>query len=84
MSQNPFSKLVANPSSAPDPNKITLQQLEKYNSLEVEKLNALFRTVKRSSKYIGGVLGLSLIAAWYAEKQARTELFGVDSTQLSI
>lgn len=24
---NPFSKLVADPSSIPDPNKITLQQL---------------------------------------------------------
>ena len=64
MSQNPFSNLP-NPSSAPDPNKITLQQLEKYNSFEMEKINSLFRTVKRSSKYLGGVLGLSLIAAWW-------------------
>ena len=63
--QNPFSKLVANPSSVPDPNKISLQQFEKYNSLEMEKLNTLGRTIKRSGKYLGGVLGLCLVAAWW-------------------
>ena len=42
MSQgNPFAKFVPNPSSAPDPNKITLQQLEKYSSFEMERLGAL-------------------------------------------
>ncbi|MCB0370239.1 MAG: hypothetical protein KDD45_12660, partial [Bdellovibrionales bacterium] len=56
MSQgNPYSKLVTNPSAVPDPNTITLQQFEKYNSLEIEKLNTLGRTIKRSSRYIGGV-----------------------------
>ena len=78
--ENPFTKLVSNPSSAPDPNKITLQQLERYNSYEMEKLNTLGRTFKRSGKYIGGVLGLCLVAAWWGEKNARSELFGADST----
>ena len=77
--ENPFAKHVSNPSSIPDPNKITLQQLEKYNSFEMEKLNTLGRTMKRSGKYIGGVIGLCLIAGWYAEKQARSQLFGSDS-----
>lgn len=77
---NPFSKLVADPSSIPDPNKITLQQLERYNSLEIERLNSLFRTIKRSGLYIGGVLGLCLAGAWWAERKARCELFGHDST----
>jgi hypothetical protein len=84
MSQgNPFAKLVPNPSSVPDPNKITLQQLEKYNSLEIEKLNSLFRTLRRSAPYIGGVLGLCLAAAWWGERQARSELFGADSTRFA-
>lgn len=82
MSQgNPFAKFVPNPSSVPDPNKITLQQLEKYNSLEIEKLNALFRALRRSAPYVGGVLGLCLAAAWWGERQARSELFGADSTR---
>ena len=80
--ENPFAKLVSNPSSAPDPNRITLQQFEKYNSIEIERLNALGRTIKRSGKYLGGVLGLCLIGAWWGEKQARCELFGGDSMTL--
>jgi hypothetical protein len=78
--ENPFAKLVANPSSIPDPNRITLTQLEKYNSIEIEKLNTLGRTLKRSGKYIGGVVGLCLLGAWWGEKQARCQLFGADST----
>lgn len=78
--ENPFAKLVSNPSSAPDPNRITLQQLEKYNSIEMERLNTLTRSIKRSGKYLGGVLGLCLVGAWWAERQARCELFGADST----
>jgi hypothetical protein len=77
---NPFSKFVVDPSNIPDPNKITLQQFERYNSLEVERLNSLFRTIKRSGLYIGGVIGLCLAGAWWAEKNARSELFGRDST----
>lgn len=77
---NPYSKLVADPSSIPDPNKITLQQFERYNSLEIERLNSLTRTLKRSGLYIGGVIGLCLAGAWWAERKARTELFGHDST----
>jgi hypothetical protein len=84
MSNNPFSKFVADPSSIPDPNKITLQQFERYNSLEIERINSLFRTIKRSGLYIGGVLGLCLAGAWWAEKQARCQLFGQDSTPLSM
>lgn len=76
---NPFSKFVADPSTIPDPNKISLQQFEKYNSLELEKVNSLLRTMKRSSLYIGGVVGLCLVGAWWAERQARNELFGGDS-----
>jgi hypothetical protein len=64
--ENPFAKLVSNPSSIPDPNKITLQQLEKYNSHEMEKLNALTRSLKRSGKFIGGVVGLCLVAGYFA------------------
>lgn len=82
MSQNPFSKFVVDPSNIPDPNKITLQQFERYNSLEIEKLNSLFRTLKRSSLYIGGVLGLCAVAAWWGERNARCELFGQDSTSI--
>lgn len=82
MSQNPFSKFVVDPSNIPDPNKITLQQFERYNSLEIEKLNSLFRTLKRSSLYIGGVLGLCAVAAWWGERSARCELFGQDSTSI--
>ena len=77
--ESPFAKLVSNPSSVPDPNRITLQQLEKYNSIEMQRLSTLSRTAIRSSKYIGGVLGLCLVAAWWGEKQARCELFGSDS-----
>jgi hypothetical protein len=84
MSQNPFSKFVVDPSTIPDPNKITLQQFEKYNSLEIEKLNSLFRTLKRSSLYIGGVVGLCLAAAWWGERQARCQLFGQDSIKYSM
>jgi hypothetical protein len=80
---NPFSKFVVDPSSIPDPNKISLQQFERYNSLEMERINSLFRTIKRSGLYIGGVLGLCLVGAWWAEKQARTQLFGSDSTPFS-
>lgn len=82
MSQNPFSKFVVDPSNIPDPNKITLHQFERYNSLEIEKLNSLFRTLKRSSLYIGGVLGLCAVAAWWGERSARCELFGQDSTSI--
>lgn len=81
---NPYSKFVADPSSIPDPNKITLQQFERYNSLEIERLNSLFRTIKRSGLYIGGVIGLCLAGAWWAERKARHELFGCDSTPPSI
>lgn len=77
--ENPFAKLVPNPSSAHDPNKITLQQLEKYNSYEIERLNALGRSIKKSGKYLGGVLGVCLLAAWWGERNARWELFGIDS-----
>jgi|JI10StandDraft_1071094.scaffolds.fasta_scaffold296765_2 hypothetical protein len=81
MSQgNPFAKFVPNPSSAPDPNKITLQQLEKYSSFEMERLGALSRTLKRSGLYLGGVIGLCLVAAWWGDKKARCEIFGADST----
>ncbi len=76
---NPYAKFVKDPSSIPDPNKITLQQFEKYNSLELEKVNSQLRTFRRSAVYIGGVLGLCLVAAWWGEKQARHELFGCDS-----
>lgn len=81
--ESPFAKLVANPSSIPDPNKITLSQLEKYNSLEIEKMNSLGRSFKRSGKYMGGVLGLCLLGVWWGEKKARCELFGADSTSVS-
>jgi hypothetical protein len=81
---NPYAKYITDPSKIPDPNKITLSQLEKYNSYEIEKLNSLFRTLKRSSFYLGGVLGLSLVAAWWAEKNARTQLFGVDSNFINM
>jgi len=75
---NPYAKFITDPSKIPNPNNITLTQLEKYNSLEIEKLNSLFRTLKRSSLYIGGVVGLCLAGAWWAEKKARCELFGSD------
>jgi len=76
---NPYAKFITDPSKIPNPNNITLTQLEKYNSLEIEKLNSLFRTLKRSSLYIGGVVGLCLVGAWWAEKKARCDLFGSDS-----
>ena len=69
--ENPFSKFVVDPTSKPDPNKISLQQFEKYNSLEMEKLGALSRTLRRSAKYMAGVAGLCALAAWWGEKQAR-------------
>ena len=78
--ESPFAKFVSNPSSLPDPNKITLQQLEKYNSHEMEKINAFTRSFKRSGKYLGGVLGLCMVAVWWGEQKARSELFGADST----
>lgn len=81
---NPYAKFVKDPSSIPDPNKITVQQFEKYNSLELEKVNSQLRTLKKSAVYIGGVLGLSLLAAWWAEKNARLDLFGSDSNRLMI
>ena len=81
---NPYSKFVSDPSNIPDPNKISLKQFEKYSSLEADKLNSLFRTAARSSKYIGGVVGLCLVAAWWGEKQARCELFGADSISFFI
>jgi len=77
---NPYAKFIKDPSQVPDPNRITLQQFEKYNSLELEKSNLQLRTLRRSAGYIGGVLGLCLIAAWWGEKNARHELFGSDST----
>ena len=40
----------------------------------------MFKTVKRSSFYLGGVVGLCLLGAWWAERKARSELFGSDST----
>jgi hypothetical protein len=76
---NPYAKFVKDPSQVPDPNKITLQQFQKYNSLELEKSNLQLKTLKRSARYIGGVLGLCLVAAWWGEKNARNELFGSDS-----
>jgi len=50
----------------------------------MEKLNSLFRTLKRSSFYIGGVVGLCFVAAWWGEKKARCELFGRDSNFIAI
>lgn len=82
MSGNPYAKFVKDPSKIPNPNNITLQQLEKYNSYEMEKLNSLFRTLKKSTVYIGGVIGLCLVSVWWAEAKARRELFGSDSTNL--
>lgn len=82
--ENPFAKLVVDPTSKPDPNKISLQQLEKYNSYEMEKLGAVSRTLKKSAKYMAGVAGLCLVAAWWGEQKARNELFGHDSTILII
>lgn len=79
---NPYAKFIKDPSTIPDPNKITVQQFEKYNSLELEKVNSQLRTVKRSAVYIGGVLGLCLLGAWWVEKTARHELFGSDSTHI--
>ena len=80
MSNNPYSKFIKDPSSIPDPNKISLRQLETYTSLEMEKTHALFRTLKKSSLYMGGVIGLCLLGAVWGEKKARNELFGSDST----
>ena len=75
---NPFSKYVRDPSTLPDPNKITLQQFEKYHSHEMNKLEALFRSFRKSALYIGGVVGLCFAAAWWGERTARQELFGSD------
>jgi hypothetical protein len=84
MSQgNPFLKFVPDPSKVPDPNKISLQQFEKYSSYEMEKLSALSRSLKRSGLYIGGVIGLCLLGAWWGERKARCELFGADSTHFA-
>ena len=81
---NPYAKFITDPSKIPDPNRITLQQLEKYNSLEIERANTLFRTIKKSGLYLGGVIGLCLAGAWWAERKARSELFGQDSNNNTI
>lgn len=84
MSNNPYSKFIVDPSKVPDPNKVTLSQFEKYSSLEMEKIGSVFRTMKRSSFYIGGVIGLCFIGALWAERKARSELFGSDSNYLAM
>ena len=84
MSSNPYSKFIIDPSTVPDPNKVTLSQFEKYSSLEMEKIGSVFRTLKRSSFYIGGVIGLCFVGALWAERRARCELFGGDSNFLAI
>ena len=78
--ENVFAKFVVDPSKVPDPNRIGLQQLEKYQSIETERLGALGRSFRRSAVYMAGVAGLCLVAAWLGEKNARSELFGADST----
>ena len=62
---NPFSKYVRDPSNIPDPNKMSVQQYQKYNSLEMEKLNALFRSLRKSRLYIAGVLGVCWLYTAY-------------------
>lgn len=69
--KNPFAGFIPEVSKAHDPNHITLANLEKYNSLEHEKLDGLFKVLKKSRLYIGGVLCLCVWGAWYGERKAR-------------
>ena len=52
---------MPNPVAKPDPNRISLQQLEKYNSYEMEKMGSLGRVLRRSARYMAGVAGLCLL-----------------------
>jgi len=38
----------------------------------MEKLASISRTLRRSSFYIGGVIGLCLVGAFWAERRARS------------
>ncbi len=74
---NPFAKLV-NPHSTPDPNKITLKEFERYNSLEQQRFTNIFKIQKKSSLYFGGLFLLSLGAVLLADRKAKKSLFGAD------
>lgn len=77
---NPFSKYVKDPANIPDPNKVTLQQFQKYHSHEMTKLNALFRSVRKSGLYLAGVFGVCWVYTAYRLSVTQDELFGSDCT----
>jgi hypothetical protein len=76
---NPFSKLIPNPSNIPDPKNMTTDEFIRYNSHEMEKLQRTMRVLKRSMWYVGGCAGFILALSFFAERYVRNDLFGVDS-----
>lgn len=63
---NPFSQFVTDPSSIPDPNKMTRTDFLNYTSYEIEKSNAALRMMKKSLPFMAGIIGLSILGMIYA------------------
>lgn len=76
---NPFKNVVPDPSKIPDPKNITMSQFEKYHSVEMEKLSQNLRVLKRSSKYIGGCLGLAFFIKMIVDAGTKDFVLGKDS-----
>lgn len=76
---NPFQGFVPDPTKIPDPNTISLGQLEHYNSYEQRRLSANFNSFKRSRLFIAGCVAAALVGIYLGEKKARSSLFGADS-----
>lgn len=70
-------KAVAAPAKL-DPRTITLSEYSKYQSNDMKKFAASLRSYKKSLVYLGGTLALSVLSLWYFNKQAESELFGLD------
>lgn len=66
------------PSAKLDPRTISLSEYSKYQSNDMKKFGASLRSYKKSLVYLGGTLALSALSAWYFNKIAENELFGLD------
>ena len=81
---NPYAKFTPDPRKVPDPKTITIDQLRNYHSHEMNKLKLSWSVHRKSLLYIGGCVGFMFLTSFFAEKAARSQLFGVDSNKLII
>ena len=73
---NPFSKLSG--ASSLDPRTIKISEFEKYESVEIKKMNARWSVMRRSVPWLLGMTAAFAVLSWASDAYAKHNLFGVD------